>query len=83
MLGKRDSIVWKYSFRILRLESGGLCIDCPGDACGIHPDTYAEYDIKEGRGYKFTCHNVDTPMQQITLIAGLAALHDCTRKEIK
>lgn len=82
MLGKQD-YVSEYSFRIFKLSSGGISLDCPGDACGIHPDSDVSYDTKNNRGYEYTCHNVDTPMQQITLIAGLAALHDCARKEIK
>ena len=57
--------------------NGWLNVDCPGDACGLHPMR----DIYSNNGYEFTCHNVDTPAQQLTLIAGLAALHDRVRKE--
>ncbi len=32
-------------------------------------------------GYDFTCHNVDSPMQQLVLLAGLSALHDLARRE--
>lgn len=61
-------------------ENGWLNIDCPGDACGLNP---SHGSIREERGYEFSCHNVDSPMQQITLLVGLAALHDKARKEIK
>jgi hypothetical protein len=61
-------------------NKGGLVFNCPGDACGIHPE---DWDIDEGGGYKFSCHNVDNAAQQITLLAGLATLHDRARKEIK
>ena len=64
-------------------ESGWLNVSCPGNACGLNPIHGAGYDMKRGLGYEFDCHNVDTPMQQITLLAGLAALHDRARKEIK
>lgn len=63
-----------------RVNNGGVFISCPGDATGIHPDGYRN-DKNEGR--EFSCHNVDTPMQQLILLVGLAALHDIVRKEIK
>lgn len=59
--------------------NGWLNVSCHGDACGLHPAD--DYGPREGRGYKFSCHNVDNPMQQLTLLAGLAALHDKARKE--
>jgi hypothetical protein len=61
-------------------EYGGLNITCPGDACGLHP--HHNRITRQGLGYQFSCHNVDNPHQQLTLIAGLAALHDRARKEI-
>lgn len=67
---------YDHQFRV-RLDNGRLIMDCPGDACDIHPETWREGDDE---GYSFSCHNVDTPMQQLTLIAGLAALHDEARK---
>ena len=63
-------------------ESGWLNVDCPGNSCGLNPAHGAGYDMERGLGYEFDCHNVDTPMQQITLLAGLAALHDRARKEL-
>jgi len=70
----------KYSFRACLRESGSIIIDCPGNACGIHPEINTRW---EGFGYKFTCHNVDTPWQQLTLLTALAVLHDRAREEIK
>jgi len=63
-------------------ENGWLNVDCPGNACGLHPSD-SSYGMRKNSGYKFSCHNTDTPAQQITLLAGLAALHDRARKEIK
>ena len=78
MLGLRDFHI--FNFRFYVRDNGKFIADCPGDACGIHPSNwYAE----KGKGYEFSCHNVDTPMQQITLLSGLATLHDKARKEIK
>lgn len=64
-------------------ENGWLNISCPGDACGLYPGRNAGYGIQRGFGYEFSCHNVDSPMQQLVLLAGLAALHDRAREEIK
>lgn len=69
-----------YYFRAYVRENGRFIIDCPGDACGLHP---CDWDATNGNGYEFTCYNVDTSAQQITLLAGLAALHDKARKEMQ
>jgi hypothetical protein len=60
-------------------ENGWLNVDCPGDACGLNP---AHGRVRAGEGYEFSCHNVDTPVPQLTLLAGLAALHERARKEL-
>lgn len=62
----------------LRDDFGGLLLDCPGDACGLHPSDH--FHSRSLRGYAFSCHNVDTAAQQLTLIAGLAALCDLARR---
>jgi hypothetical protein len=60
-------------------ENAWIIIDCPGDACGLHPsDGY----WKPGRGREFSCHNLDSPMQQLTLLTGLAVLSGEARKKI-
>ncbi len=60
-------------------RNGWLILDCPGDACGIHPsEQYSDSGVRGG--YDFSCHNVDSPVQQLTLLAGLAALHDEARR---
>lgn len=69
----------KFYFETRLGENGGLILNCPGNACGILP---AYNSMSEGRGYELTCHNVDNYVQQLTLIAGLAVLHDIARKEI-
>ena len=54
---------------------GNLLLDVPGDACGVHPSPHVG-EIDEGYGVDWTCHNVDTPLQQLTLLTGLAAMCD-------
>ena len=72
----------KYSFQAsVDYDGGWLNVSCPGNACGLNPSNSS--DLRSGQGYKFSCHNTDSPLQQLTLLAGLAALHDKARKEIK
>lgn len=72
---------YEYSFRVSLGDSQAwLCTDCPGDACGLHPHHNAGHDIQRGNGYKFASHNVDTPQQQLVILASLAALHDLMRQ---
>lgn len=67
-----------FDFKAKLLHPGYLTLDCPGDACGIHPSRHGN---TSDRGCEFTCHNLDSAAQQLTLLAGLAALHDQVRKE--
>ena len=70
----------KRSFKAtVAYENGWLNVSCPGDACGLHP---SDGFIRAGDGYRFSSHNVDRPAQQLTLLSGLAALHDRERKEM-
>jgi hypothetical protein len=77
----RPKLYPKYHFRAYIHDGGRITLDCPGDACGIYIPPEGTW--REGRGREFSCHNVDGPMQQITLLAGLAALHDKARREMK
>jgi hypothetical protein len=64
-------------FRVSIKENAWMVIDCPGDRCGVHPS----HDPLSDGGCDFSCHNVDSPVQQITLLAGLAVLHDKARED--
>ncbi len=77
MFGLRDYD--QYSFNAYA-ANGRFIADCPGDRCGLHPSDW--YARKE-EGYEFSCHNVDSPVEQITLLAALGALRDRARKEIE
>ena len=57
-------------FRV-NADDGFLTMDCPGDACGIY---LTDHDHRAGQGCEFSCHNVDSPAQSLTLLAGIASL---------
>lgn len=53
-------------------RGGQIILDCPGNACQIHFDSGRE--VGSGRGNNITCHNLDTGMQQLMLLAGLGGI---------
>lgn len=57
-------------FRV-QMHERGLHLSCPGNACGLDPDWG---DVDQGQGYRLHPHNTDSPVQQLTLLAGIAAL---------
>jgi len=81
MFGKVDEYDRHNFYAKVAYKNGWLNVSCHGDRCGLHPAD--SWGPKFGEGYRFSCHNVDTPAQQITLLAGLAALCDRAKKEIK
>ncbi len=71
----------RLQFQASHRGDGIFCARCPGDACEIRSPYLG--DGKVGKeGTKFNSNNVDSPLQQLTFIVGLAALHDKARKEI-
>lgn len=59
-------------------SDGWLNISCPGQGCGLNPDS--DIGRSDTLGYSLAPHNVDSPDHQITLLASLAALHDLVRR---
>jgi len=57
--------------------SGGLTLAVPGMACDFcgYP-----MDVEPGAGHVMNSHNVDNPIQQLSLLYGLAAVHDLARE---
>ncbi len=70
LMWKLESYDW-YQFRGDIHEGGYLHLDCPGDACGIH---HSDHGRGIGYGREFSCHNVDTPLQSLSLLAGIASM---------
>lgn len=78
--------MWEGSSKYGRF--GALCrkpkwlnLDVPGDACGLDPSDY--YDESLEKGYTLQPHNVNSPLQQLTFLVGLARLHDLIRADQK
>ncbi len=63
-----------YWFRATCRQPKWINFTIPGDACGLDPDGY--HDEKSDDGYKLVPHNVDSSLQQLTFLVGLAKLHD-------
>lgn len=51
---------------------GQIILDCPGNACQIH--TEPDRRFGSGTGDNIVCHNLDTGMQQLTLLSGMGEL---------
>lgn len=60
-------------------SDGRFVLTCPGDACdlAIYPDQIRGDHLS----VRFSCHNLDDPIQQLTLLAGLARLCELARKD--
>lgn len=66
-------------FRAWVRQNAWLCVECPGQACGLNPEHSFSY--RPGRGQEVCCHNVDGSHQVLTLLAFLAALCGRARRE--
>jgi len=72
---------YDHSFEAYTQGDGGwLSTNCPGNACGLDP---AHGSIGRHRGYKFSCHNADGPIQQLAMLGSLASLQDLVRSNKK
>jgi hypothetical protein len=62
-------------------EDGRFILNCMGNACdlAIYPDNLR---IDEYHSVRFSCHNLDSARQQLTLLAGLAKLCELARTDI-
>ncbi len=62
-------------FKVEQKLGGNLFIHGTGDRSFIHPLT-GLMSLRPNEGYTFASHNVDNPIQQLTLLTGLAAVCD-------
>lgn len=75
-------LVHKSGFRAVLHNDWHLLLDCPGNACGINA-LDPNGDGNKNAGYKFSCHNVHSVVQQLTLLAGLIKLCDLYEQDHK
>ncbi len=66
----------KHDFIALYRQPCWINLSVPGNACGLDPNDYYDQD----RGYKLSPHNTDSPCQQLSLLAGIAAICDFWRQ---
>ena len=75
MMGKQEySTIDRYEvwFR----DNHWVNLTVPGDRCGLDPSGY----YKSDQGYTIYPHNVDSVAQQLTLLMGIAAVHQEARE---
>jgi hypothetical protein len=65
----------------VRIGISGFYIDYLRGTCGLNPTE--DYELRKEKGYGFGCHNVDSLIQQLMLLVGLAALWTKAKEEIK
>ncbi len=71
----------EHEFNVRVHQRGRVSFSCPGqNDCCIYVS--GSENLKVGRGVNFSCHNVDTPAQQLTLLSALAALCGKARREM-
>ncbi len=72
MRGQREPYQ-EWDFRVDFRSPKWVNLTVPGNACGLDPDRESdESDI----AYRLTPHNTDTPVEQLTLLFGLAKLEE-------
>jgi hypothetical protein len=61
-------------------QDGRFILSCFGNACdiAIYPDIFMHEELEY---VQFSCHNLDSADQQLTLLAGLAKLLELARKD--
>ena len=75
---RKDKNLYRDEFWISVEANAWLLINFSGDRCGIHPSGRSSL----GRGCEFSCHNVDTPVQQLGLLAAMSVIHDKAREDM-
>jgi hypothetical protein len=74
---RKDKDLYEDEFWARVEANAWLIINFSGDRCGIHPSERALFR----RGCEFSCHNVDTAVQQLGLLAALCVIHSKARED--
>lgn len=62
-------------------EPHRIHLKCANNATGLDPDSHQL--TGDDRGYELVPHNVDTPMEQLVLLTGVATLEQLVRQSLK
>ena len=76
----RKAATFMDRFRVYFRQPKWINLDVPGNATGLDPENYYVFDDTKDWGYIITSHNVDGPVQQLSLVMGLAGVYDEARK---
>lgn len=73
-----EDLYGPYDFRVALKPPKWIHMDVPGDACGLDPESggFGGRDGETDGAYRLIPHNTDTPLQQLTLLYGLAKLEE-------
>jgi hypothetical protein len=78
MVARRGHRVSLHEFKCWIRHPNNITLIVPGNACGLAP---ADWDDPQDSPTRMTPGNTDNPMQQLTLLAGMAAIHDLARND--
>jgi hypothetical protein len=76
----RKTAMDTHGFNAYQPLPGNLILGVPGNACDLCQSPYVQ-EIEEGMGAEFTPHNMDSQIQQFSILTGLAALCDWFEEE--
>lgn len=62
--------------------SGRFLLECPGNACDVAIYPESDYGPDADGPTAVSCHNLDSAPQQLTLLAGLAVLHQLAEADL-
>jgi hypothetical protein len=77
MFPPEDNGLFDSEFHVWVRRPKWLNLSVPGNACGLDPEDYSNPDSHNG--YSLLPHNVDTPLQQLSILIGLAKIHELAR----
>lgn len=78
-VASKDQKRWASDCNGCITEDGRFILNCFGNACDLA--IYPDLCIDEYTSVRFSCHNLDSAKQQLTLLAGLAKLCELARAE--
>lgn len=60
-------------------ENGRFLLRTIGNSCEVETEDWSTR--RKGEGLRLGCHNLDSPIQQLSLLAGLARLHELAEQD--